>query len=113
MNDFSWSKTEKKIAVLGRSGDFNRRALETLKIDYLVSPELGERKDTLKHRDSGLNHVLAKIAKEKGIELEAEHYLVKPCTVDDILKAIRLMAQLIPHHKTSSEMDDDDIEILE
>ncbi|MAH51699.1 hypothetical protein CMI37_38130 [Candidatus Pacearchaeota archaeon] len=56
-----------KIAVFGRDGNFNRRALETLKINYLVSPELGNRKDTLKQRDSGLNNVLAKIAKEKGI----------------------------------------------
>ena len=56
-----------KIAVFGRDDNFNRRALETLKIDYLVSPELGERKDTLKQRDSGLNHVLAKIAKTNKI----------------------------------------------
>ncbi len=67
---------KKKIAVLGRDNSFNRRALETLKINYLVSPEreLSEnyndkRKDTLKQRDSGLNHVIAKIAKEKDIAI--------------------------------------------
>jgi len=58
---------EKIIAVLGRDDEFNRRMLEKTKIDYLVSPERGHFKDSLKQRDSGLNHVLGRIAKEKGI----------------------------------------------
>jgi len=49
---------------------------------------------------------------QKGIELEAEHYLVKPCSVDEILKAIRLMAQLIPHRKLPSDLENDDINIV-
>jgi len=44
---------------------------------------------------------------KKGLSLEAEHYIVKPCSVDDILKAIRLMAGLIPQHKSPSEMKND------
>ncbi len=32
----------------------------------------------------------------KGFELEADHYLTKPCRIEDILKAIRLMVALIP-----------------
>ena len=56
-----------EVGVFGRDDRFNRRALETLKINYLVSPELGQRRDTLKQRDSGLNHVLAKIAKKNKI----------------------------------------------
>jgi RNase P/RNase MRP subunit p30 len=64
------SKKEKKIiAVLGGDDSFNRRAIETLKINYLVSPERGLKKDTLKQRDSGLNHVVAKEAKKKGIKI--------------------------------------------
>ncbi len=58
---------DKRIFVFGRDDNFNRRVLETIKIDYLVSPERGHYKDGLKQRDSGFNHVLAKIAKEKGI----------------------------------------------
>lgn len=67
---------KKKIALFGRDNVFNRRALETLKINFLVSPEReisenynDKRKDTLKQRDSGLNHVLAKIAKDKEIKI--------------------------------------------
>ncbi|MFZ5955250.1 MAG: RNase P subunit p30 family protein [Nanoarchaeota archaeon] len=65
-------KHEKKlIAVLARDNEHNRRMLETCKINYLVFPEGNyiEKKDTLRQRDSGLNHVLAKIAKENNISI--------------------------------------------
>ena len=58
-----------KIAVMGRDDNFNRRALETLNISYLISPEKNHYRDTLKQRDSGLNHVLAKIARQNSIEI--------------------------------------------
>lgn len=61
-----------KVGIYGKDDSFNRRVLETLKIDYLVSPD-GEtgacRKDNVKQRDSGLNHVLGKIAKDKGVSI--------------------------------------------
>jgi len=56
-----------KIGFVGGDDALNRRAVESLKIDYLVSPEGGKKVDSLKQRDSGLNHVLARIAKEKGV----------------------------------------------
>jgi len=42
-------------------------------------------------------------AVKQGISMDAEHYILKPCSVDDILKSIRLMASLIPQHKSSFE----------
>jgi RNase P/RNase MRP subunit p30 len=57
----------KLIAVEGRDNAFNRRIIEKLKIDYLVSPEKGIRRSSLKQRDSGLNHVLANEANKKGV----------------------------------------------
>jgi len=66
--EFIKSKNKQiKIAVLGRDDEFNRRALETLKINYLFSPELTDQKDSLKQRSSGINHITAKIAKDKNI----------------------------------------------
>ncbi len=41
---------------------------------------------------------------QKGFSLEADHYLTKPCNMDDVLGAIRLMAKLIPQHKMPGEM---------
>lgn len=40
---------------------------------------------------------------QKGYSLEADHYLTKPCNIEDVLSGIRLMAQLIPQHKTPGE----------
>ncbi len=37
---------------------------------------------------------------QKGLNLEADHYLTKPCQIEDILKAIRLMLSLIPQRNT-------------
>ena len=37
---------------------------------------------------------------KKGMDMEADHYLTKPCPIEDILKAIRLMLSLIPQRNT-------------
>lgn len=63
------AKKEKKlIAVLGKDDEFNRRIIETCRIDLLVLNNRNK-KDTLKQRDSGLNHVVAKEAKKRNISL--------------------------------------------
>ncbi len=36
---------------------------------------------------------------KKGYSLEADHYLAKPCTMDNILRGIRIMISLIPMRK--------------
>jgi DNA-binding response OmpR family regulator len=33
---------------------------------------------------------------QKGLHMEADHYMTKPCSIDDIIKTIRLMVSLIP-----------------
>ncbi len=38
---------------------------------------------------------------KKGYDLEADHYITKPCRAEDILKALKLMINLIPQRKTS------------
>jgi CheY-like chemotaxis protein len=37
---------------------------------------------------------------QKGMSLQADHYLTKPCQIEDVLKAIRLMLSLIPQRIT-------------
>lgn len=86
-----------KIAVLGRNDEFNRRALETLKINYLVSPELSEQKDNLKQRMSGMNHITAKIAKDKKIVIiEGINFIFSQ---DDKKSKARLMSRIIQNIK--------------
>jgi two-component system OmpR family response regulator len=45
---------------------------------------------------------------QKGFSLEAEHYLTKPCHIDDVLKAIALMENLIPQRKSKLELASED-----
>jgi RNase P/RNase MRP subunit p30 len=64
------SKKDKKlIAIKAKDDFFNRRIIETCRVNFIVSPELNQEKDTLKQRASGFNHVLAKEAVKKGISL--------------------------------------------
>ena len=60
-------KEGKTVAFTG-SDEMNRKILEKEKIDVLLI-KLGKRKDRIKQRDSGFNHVLAKLAQKKGVAL--------------------------------------------
>ena len=60
-------KSNKTMCVMGSDNMFNRRVLETMKVHYLVSPEIYHKRDNLKQRDSGLNHVTATIAAKNKI----------------------------------------------
>ena len=40
---------------------------------------------------------------QKGYDCEADHYITKPCSFEDIKKSIELMIRLIPQHKLPSE----------
>jgi RNase P/RNase MRP subunit p30 len=81
-------KSYKKVGILGRDDNFNRRVIETLKIDYLFSPERGNKIDGLKQRDSGLNHVVASAAKKNGIDIVVDFNEIKK--LGDREKALRI-----------------------
>lgn len=70
----SLKRCGKVLAIKARDEMFNRRAIETLKISYLVMG-LNFEKDNLKQRASGLNHVVAKEATKKGIAFVIDYSL--------------------------------------
>jgi RNase P/RNase MRP subunit p30 len=53
-----------KLIVLGTTNVVNRIALENKRVFALLNPEYGREKDYLDSRDSGLNQVLCKIARD-------------------------------------------------
>lgn len=55
--------------VLGQNDIFNRKMLEYGKFDILLSVEKGNRKNKVRQEDSGLNHILAKIASKNKIAI--------------------------------------------
>ena len=58
----------KEIIFSSSNDDLNRKVLEKEDISILLINQKN-RKDRMKQRDSGFNHVLAKIAKKKNIEI--------------------------------------------
>jgi len=57
------------VVVEGGDDQINRTALESKKVDILLSPEKDREKDFMKVRDSGLNQVLCKLAKNNNIAI--------------------------------------------
>lgn len=65
-----------------------RKVLEQGKCEILLSPEKGERKDSLKQIDSGFNHVLGKIATKNKIKIGINIEEISKLTKKE--KAVRL-----------------------
>ena len=63
------SEEQELVLVRAQNDEFNRKILENPDVDILVGPELHDRKDRLKQRDSGLNEVLCKLATKNNIKI--------------------------------------------
>lgn len=57
------------IIVRAQDDEFNRKILETKDVNVLLSPEIHDRKDYMKQRDSGLNEFLTKLAAKNNISI--------------------------------------------
>ncbi len=91
----SIKNSNKIIAVYGGDDSFNRRVVETMKISYLVSPEAGDKRDSLKQRDSGINHVVAKEAVKKKIAVVISMNEVSKLTGKDKARRVSRIIQNI------------------
>ena len=68
------AKKKKKVIVQGENVSFNRQILENKYVDTLIltHKQPWRRGGRLKQRESGLNHILCKIAKENNITLAVD-----------------------------------------
>ncbi|MBT3323553.1 hypothetical protein HN681_04465 [archaeon] len=60
---------DKLIVIRGKNDDFNRKVLSSKHVDLLLDPHLGNRNDFMHHRNSGLNQVLCKLARDNNIAI--------------------------------------------
>jgi len=60
---------KKKIIVLGSTDEMNRIALEDKRVSILLSPESDRPRDYMHSRNSGLNHVLCRLAVKNNIAI--------------------------------------------
>ena len=58
-----------QIIIQAQDDIFNRKILENKEVDILLNPESNNRKDKLKQRDSGLNEIHCKLAKQNNIKI--------------------------------------------
>ena len=63
------STKDKFVIIKGGSDKVNRQAVSSKKVDILLDSHLGYRKDKMHQRDSGLNQVLCKLAKENNVAI--------------------------------------------
>jgi len=83
--------------IVVRAGDeeFNRKILEIKGVNILLSPELHERKDKLKQRDSGLNEFLCKLASKNNIKIAIDLDKIKKLDKKQKARAIARIIQNI------------------
>lgn len=62
-------KENQSIIVKAQDEEFNKKVLEIQGVNVLLSPELHDRKEPLKQRDSGLNEHLCRLAKENNVKI--------------------------------------------
>lgn len=64
-------KQASKELVIVQGGDdtFNRLALSSKYVDVLLDPHIGQRKDFMHQRNSGLNHILCALAKQYNVSV--------------------------------------------
>lgn len=93
-------RNKEKIIVLGKDIEFNRKILENKKVNMLILNHMNK-KDKLKQRDSGLNEILCKIARDNNIalaidfrELKQENKKEKAKILGRIIQNIKLIKKI-------------------
>ncbi|MDP3027285.1 MAG: hypothetical protein Q8N63_06250 [Nanoarchaeota archaeon] len=98
-------KENKEVIVRAQEPEFNRKILEIKEVDILLSPEIHNRKDKLKERDSGLNEILCKIAAKNNIKIGIDIEEIKKTQGKE--KAIilaRIIQNIMLCKKTKAEL---------
>ena len=90
-------KSNPEEIIIVRAGDeeFNRKVLEIKGVNILLSPELHDRKDKLKQRDSGLNEFLCKLAAKNNIKIAIDLEQLQKLQKKDKAKTLARIIQNI------------------
>ncbi len=76
-------RSGEKVIVEAGDDNFNRKIFEIKDVDMVVGLEF-DRRDRLKQRDSGMNEILAKLAKKNGIVVGFD--VARLCKLDSLEK---------------------------
>jgi len=85
-------RTNDQVVVHAQDDDFNRKIFEIKDVDMVVGLELNGH-DRLKQRDSGMNEVIAKLAKKNKIVIGVEVSKIKGLSALEKGKALGRLRQ--------------------
>ena len=88
-------KPTEEIALLSQEDEFNRKALEIKNLNIFIINENLDIKDYSKQRNSSLNEVLSKIAKENNIKIAIRIEEIIKKDTKEKAKALARLAQNI------------------
>lgn len=88
-------KAKTPIIVRAADDSFNRKLLEYGKFQVLLSPENGKRTNTIRQINSGMNHVLAKIASKNNVAIGIDLKELKKLSVKEKIQRISKIIQNI------------------
>lgn len=83
-------KENKEVVIEAQDDEFNRKIFENKDVDLIFGLEF-DRKDFLKQRNSGLNEVLCKLAKENNIKVGIDFSKIRKL---DKLEKARVLARV-------------------
>jgi len=86
---------KEEIIVKAQDEDFNTKVLEIKGVNVLLAPEIHNRKDYMKQRDSGLNEYLCKLAKKNNIKIEIDIDSLQKLQKKDKARALARIKQNI------------------
>ncbi len=93
------------VIVLGSTDEINRMALEDKRVDMLLSPEELRKKDFMKWKNSGLNHVLCRLAAQNNIKIGISFSAIKHLeSKERSLRLSRIMQNIILCRKYSTKI---------
>ncbi|MCX6742349.1 MAG: hypothetical protein NTX24_04235 [Candidatus Pacearchaeota archaeon] len=96
-----------KVIVLGTNDEINRASLENRKTFGILNPEFGREKDYMSYRNSGLNHVLCKIAAQNNkIIFISVDKLNSPIVLGRIIQNIKLCKKFKVKYQFVNLVDD-------
>ncbi|MBS3073190.1 hypothetical protein J4465_00110 [Candidatus Pacearchaeota archaeon] len=98
------------IFILGLDDQINRIALENRKVAGLISPEFNRKFDYTHYRNSGLNHVLVKIAKENK-KLIVQDLSFMQGTLDKKIRA-QILGKILQNYKLARKYKLNELFIL-
>ena len=96
-------KENKSVIIKAQNDAFNRKILEIKDVDIITDLEQHNRKDYIKQRDSGLNEILCKLAKQNNIKIGINLKNIQNLTPSQkaiILARIKQNIQLCKRTKT-------------